>query len=121
MPYLTCPPVWKRTNFIGSPSYMATPALSSVVTRAGGAEGAYRSAFASRWSCRPVRVISLLSQRCPYVGSRLSPPWTVLRRLVPSLLCSLAILKHDTVPSRHLVVLRTAGPIIDLATAVAND
>src|SRR4030095_15780539 len=54
-------------------------------------------------------------------GTRLSPSWTVLRRSVPGLLRSLAVLEHCTVPSGYLVVLRTAGPVIDLAIPVADD
>src|SRR4030095_11273107 len=54
-------------------------------------------------------------------GIRLSPSWTVFRRPVPGLLRSLAVLEHCTVPSGYLVVLRTAEPVIELATSVADD
>src|SRR5215467_8914836 len=54
-------------------------------------------------------------------GICLAPSWTVLRRLVPGLLRCLAVLEHHTVPFRRLVVLRTAGPVIDLTKSVADD
>ena len=48
-----------------------------------------------------------LMGNCPPVGTRL--------------LRSLAVLEHYTVPSGHLVVLRTAAPVIDLTISVADD